>query len=255
MPDITRTLSILADGTPVTGFNHARLTGTDSVGLEPMPFTLRLWNLADSDYYLLSAAKRFSVLHGDSVLAAGDISDVFRHPVPEGRITEVIFSSGLSLWEAPVSLSVEAGVSVSETVRRILSASGTGAALLSFPGEDPVRTRGQAFFGRAAECVEEALSAAGARGCLTDAELCIVPSSGLPVSMTLSEADLTDAPVRTCSRLLVLRTRPTGWPLGKKISVSWKGERYEGLVTERSVDADNLEGNWQAELLIDLRYE
>lgn len=255
MPDITRSLSITADSTPLTGFNHARLTGADSVGLEPMPFTLRLWNLSDSDYYLLSAAKRVSVRHGDSVLATGTVSDVCRIPVPEGRITEVVFSAGLSLWEAPVSLSVEAGVSVSETVRRILSASGTGITLLSFPGNDPVRTRGQAFFGRAAECVAETLSAAGARGYLTDAGLCIVPASGLPVSMTLTEADLTDVPVRTGSNLLVLRTKPTGWPLGKRVAVSWKGERYEGLVTERSVDADNMEGSWQAELLIDLRYE
>ena len=255
MSDIIRSLSVIADNTPVTGFNHARLTGTDSVGLEPMPFTLRLWNLSDSDYYLLSAAKQVSVRHGDSVLAAGDISDVYRGVVPEGRVTEVVFSAGLSLWEAPVSLSVEAGVSVSETVRRILSASGAGMTLLSFPGNDPVRARGQAFFGRAAECVAEALSAAGARGYLTGAGLCIVPASGLPVSMALTEADLTDAPVRTGSRLLVLRTRPTGWPLGKRVSVSWKGERYEGLVAERSVDADNMEGNWQAELLIDLKYE
>ena len=191
MPDITRTLTITADGSPVTGFNHARLTGADSIGLEPMPFTMRLWNLSNSDYYMLSAAKRISVLHGDSVLAAGNISDVCRHSVLEGRITEVVFSAGLSLWEAPVSLSVETGVSVSETVRRILSASGTGIPLLSFPGADPIRTRGQAFFGRAAECIAEALSAAGARGYLTDAGLCVIPASGLPVSMALTVLQFT----------------------------------------------------------------
>ena len=150
MPDIVRSLSITVDGQPITGFNHARLTGVDSIGLEPMPFILQLWNLSDSDYYQLSAAKKISVRHDDSVLAAGDISDVFKRSVPEGMVTEVVFSAGLSLWEAPVSLSVEAGVSVSETVRRILSASGAGITLLSFPGEDPLRTRGQAFFGRAA---------------------------------------------------------------------------------------------------------
>ena len=234
----------------MTGFHHARLTGADSVGLYPMPFTLRLWNLADSDYLLLSAAKRLSVRHEASVLASGSISDVFLRTVPEGTVTEIVFSAGLRLWEAPVSLSVEAGVSVSETVRRILSASGTGIRLLSFPGEDPVRARGQAFFGRAAECIAEALSAAGAKGYLTDAGLCVVPSSGLPVSMTLSEADLTDSPAAAGNGLLVLRTKPAGWPLGKRISVTRKGERYEGLVTERSVDADNLEGNWQAELVL-----
>ena len=158
MNDLNRSLTILADGEPVTGFRHARLTGIDTIGLYPMPFTLRLWNLAESDYHLLSAAKEISVLHEDSVLAAGQVSDVCRGTVPEGTVTEVVISAGLPLWEAPVSLSVEAGVSVSETVRRILAASGTGIALLSFPGEDPVRSRGQAFAGRAAECIETALS-------------------------------------------------------------------------------------------------
>lgn len=255
MQDLSRKLTIIADNTPVTGFLHARLTGRDALGLSPMPFTLRLWNLSDSDYRLLSAAKKFSVRHNGSVLAAGSVSDVFRRSVPEGTLTEAVFAAGLSLWEAPVSLSVEAGVSVSETVRRILSASGTGIPLLSFPGADPVRTRGQAFFGRAAECAAEALSAAGARGYLTDAGLCVVPAGGLPVSMAFSPADLADPPAPAGDGLLLLRTRPAGWPLGKRVSIKWKDGFAEGLVLERSVDADNTEGNWQAELLVDLRYE
>ena len=203
--NLLRELAVTADGSPVASFNRACLSGTDSVGLYPMPFSLKIWNLSDSDYYLLSAAKEISVASGGSVLASGAVSDVYRSMAPEGAVTEVVFSAGLRLWEAPVSLSVEAGVSVSETVRRILSASGTGIPLLSFPGEDPVRTRGQAFLGRAAECVQEALSAAKARACITPSGLCVIPSSGLPVSMTLTEADLTDEPVRAGHRLLLLR--------------------------------------------------
>ena len=250
MADLSRTLEVTADGEPVTGFVRARLSGMDAVGLYPMPFTLRLWNLSASDFYLLSAAKQVSVMHGGSILAAGAVSDICRAAVPEGTVTEIVFSAGLPLWEARVSLTVEAGAKVSETVRRILASSGTGIALLSFPGDDPVRTRGQAFSGRAAECAEAALSAAKARCCLTPAGLCLIPSSGLPVSMELSGADLLSEPVRTGSRFLLLRTKVTGWPLGKNISVSWNGETAEGLVVERSIDADNTEGNWQAELLL-----
>ena len=253
MADLSRKLVVTADGEPVSSFVHARLNGMDAVGLYPMSFTLRLWNLSESDYYLLSAAKEVSVVHEESVLAAGTITDLCRGTVPEGTVTEVVFSAGIGLWEAPVSLTVEAGVTVSETVKRILAASGTGITLLSFPGENPVRTRGQAFSGRAAECVESALSAAKARCCLTPAGLCVIPASGLPVSMELSEADLIEAPVKTGIRLLLLRTKVTGWPLGKMVSVSWKGETTEGLVTERSIDADNVEGNWQAELIMRIR--
>ena len=252
---LNRSLSILVDGEPLEGSHHVRLTGTDAVGLYPMPFTLRLWNLSDPAYYLLSAAAEITVLHEDSVLAAGTVTDVCRQSVPEGTVTEVVFSAGIRLWEAPVSLSVEAGVSVSETVRRILAASGTGISLLSFPGADPVRTRGQAFSGRAAECVEEALSAAGAIACLTPAGLCVIPSSGLPVSMELTEEDLIDPPVRAGNGLLLLRTKVTGWLPGKRVSVKWDGETAEGLVTERAVDADNTEGKWQSEMVLKMNNE
>ena len=250
--DLSRSLSVCADGHPVSGFRRARLTGRDALGLYPMPFTLRLWNPADSAYNLISAAKEISVSSGDSVLASGHVSDVFRRTVPEGTVAEIVFAAGLSLWETPVSLGVEAGASVSETIRRILAASGTGVPLLSFPGPDPVRTRPQAFFGRAAECVEEALSAAGARCCLAPSGLCVIPAAGMPVSMELSDRDLYEAPIPVGRDLLLLRTRVTGWPLGKAVSVSWKGKSVRGLVVERGVDADNTEGNWQCELLIEV---
>ncbi len=252
MTDLSRELAVLADGGPLTGFTRARLTGRDALGLYPKPFTLRVWNLAEEAYLALAAARILSVRRGDSVLAAGTVTDVCRQTVPEGTVTEAVFSPGIRLWDAPVSLSTEAGLSVSETVRRILEVSGTGIPLLSFPGRDPVRTRGQAFCGRAAECVEEALSAAGAWGYLTDAGLCVVPGEGLPVSMALSADDLLDEPVAVGDGLLLLRTRVTGWPLGKMISVKWKDGSAEGLVLERSVDADTAEGNWQCELLMEL---
>ena len=253
MPDLSRELSVFADGEPITGFSHARLTGRDYIGLYPMPFTLRLWNLSEQERGLLSSAREISVLHDGSVLAAGIITDTCCETVPEGTVTETVFSAGIRLWESPVSLSVEAGVSVSETVRRILEASGTGIPLLAFPGEDPVRIRGQAFCGRAAECISSALSAAGARACLMPSGLCVIPASGLPESMALTEADMPDAPVRTGEKLMILHTRVTGWPLGKTVSVRWNGASAEGLVIGRSVDADNPEGNWLSELLIEVR--
>ena len=251
--NLNRELIVTADGNPVESFNRAALRGSDMLGLYPMPFTLKIWNLSESDYYLLSAAKEISVSSDGSILASGMISDVYWGMTQEGKVTEVIFSPVLPLWEAPVSLSVEAGVKVSETVRRILEASGTGISMLSFPGNDPVRTRGQAIFGRAAECVAEALSAASARSCLTAAGLCVIPPSSLPVSMELTEEDLIDEPIRAGDMLMTLKTKPTGWPLGKMVSVTWKGVTTTGLVIERSIDADNAEGSWQAELVLEVK--
>ena len=69
MTELTRILNVLADGEPVTGFRHARLTGRDALGLFPMPFTLRLWNLAEAEYYRLCAAKEIAVRYSISVCA------------------------------------------------------------------------------------------------------------------------------------------------------------------------------------------
>jgi hypothetical protein len=74
----------------------------------------------------------------------------------------------------------------------------------------------------------------------------------MPDSLVLTESDLMDEPVRV-GNLSILRTAPVGWPLGKQVSVTWKGQSLEGLVTERSVDADTMEGNWQSEMMIEVK--
>ena len=247
-----RTLTILADGEPVTGYARARLLGTERLGLYPSLFMLHLWNVAEEDYLALSRSREVTVLHDDVVLVSGSVSDAFRSRGKSGTEAHVAIAPGLKLWEAPVSLSVEAGVTVSETVRQLLEASGTGIQLLSFPGEDPVITRGQAFYGRAAECIEEALGKAGARCCLVPSGLCIVPKEGLPVSMVLTEEDLMDVPSFNCGGDMVLWTGPAGWTLGKGVRIVWEGEEYTGLVRERSFDLDTGDGPWRTELILEL---
>ena len=118
--------------------------------------------------------------------------------------------------------------------------------------DDPVRFRPQGFFGRAAECIHEALSAAGARGYLTGAGLAVVPREGLPVSGSLTDADLLEAPAFAGNGLWVLRTRPSGWTVGKKISVSWQSTALIGVITERALNLDAGEKEWEMELVIQL---
>ncbi len=128
-----RKLTVLTDGTPLAAECRFHLSGTARTGLYPCLFLLECRNLPDPEVYRLRNTKELSVLREDSCLASGRVSDVFRQTVPEGTVTAVAFSPGLSLWEAEISLTVPAGISVSVTVRRLLEASGTGIRLLSFP--------------------------------------------------------------------------------------------------------------------------
>ena len=253
MDNFVRKLSILADGEQVAYYGHVYLNGREAVGLYPMPYTLRLWNLPEDQYLFLSRAKYLSVEHEGSVLAAGDVADVFRYLTGEGTVTAVCFSLGLKLWEASVSLSLEAGKTVSETVQAILSATGTGISLLNFSGPDPLVLRGQAIFGRAAESLSLSLSAACARGYLVPAGLCVLPESDQPVSMVISEEDMLAAPEFPSGDLAVLRLKVAGWPIGKKIEVRWQERTFTGIVTERLVDADNHSGPWYSEVLVEMR--
>ena len=88
-------------------------------------------------YLLLSRAREVTVKHEEVVLLSGFVADVFRSRGKNGTETHAAVSPGLPLWEAVVSLDLEASASVSETVRRLLEASGTGIRLLAFPGADP----------------------------------------------------------------------------------------------------------------------
>ena len=269
MDSFNRTLSVFADGEPVTSSARTKLLGHEGLGLYPSLFMLNLLNLAEEDYLLLSRAREVEVRHGEVVLASGLVSDVFRNMKKNGTETHVAIAPGLALWEAVVSVDVEAGASVSETVRRLLEASGTGVQLLSFPGEDPVSTRGQAFFGRAAECIIEALSRNGRdgsvvpaehvtsrtvplfrRACLVPSGLCVIPREGLPVSMVLTEEDLTEPPFFTCGPELVLRTGPAGWTLGKHIEYRYGWAKGRGLIEERMLNLDTDDSTWMVELLV-----
>ena len=248
-----RELTVLADGSPFASGYRFRLSGTVSVGLFPSLFTLQAWNLTEKDYNKLAVSKELSVLRGDSCLAFGTVSDVFRRTVPEGRITVAAFSQGLDLWQATVSLSVEAGASVSETVRRLLEVSGTGIQLLSFPGEDPVLPRGQAYCGRAADCIADALTAVGARAFLVPAGLKIIPKDPLPATLHLTEKDLTDEPAFALGgKRMILSTTVTGFQPGEELTVSYNGGSAAGLILERLVEADTSAGPWITQLLVEV---
>ena len=251
-----RELTVLADGEPFAAGIRFRLSGNTAIGLFPSLFTLQAWNLAEKDYNRLASAKTLSVLRGDSCLAYGAVSDVFRRTVPEGTLTIAAFSLGLDLWEAPVSLSVEAGASISGTLSYLLASSGTGIQLLSFPGNDPVSSRGQAFFGRAAEEIVSVLSAAHARAYLVPAGLCVVPEDPLPATLHLTENDLTDLPmVADKGKKLILSTTVTGFQQGEEMTLEYEGIRYAGLILERMVEADTGPGPWETQLMIELHQE
>ena len=255
---INRSLSVTLDGEPMLFSGRIRLRGKDDLSLFPALFTLELWNLPEEMFLRLTRAREITVSHEDACLVSGGVRDVFRQGTEEGSLTSVSVSLGLELWEAPVSLTVPAGTSVSETVRQILSASGTGIPLLAFPGPDPVLPRRPSFFGRAAECIAEVLSVVSARAMLTPSGLMLVPPGGLPESVRITDADLMDTvsfaggALRGSRQVAVLSVTIAGWRPGQTVEVKQGNVSFRGIIVSRSVEADTASGPWKCELLCEV---
>ena len=253
MIGFVRSLTVTTDGEPLSFSGRVRLRGQDELSLFPALFTLEMWNLPEEAALRISRCRKIAVSHEGACLVSGSVSDVYRRAVPEGILTSVSISLGLDLWEARVSVHVSSGKTVSETVRAILSASGTGIPFLSKLDPDPVVSRGQSFFGRAAECVTVALTAAGCKPMLTPAGVMAVPQGGLPEPVRISEKDLTDAPVFAAGgKIMILSCTVAGWRPGQTVLVEYKSIQARGMVTSRSVDADTGAGAWKCEMMAEV---
>ncbi len=253
-----RSFEFMADDQPFSFSGRVHLSGKDDLSLYPSLFLAEFWNLPEEYFLLLSRARMLSVSNAGACLVSGQISDAFRRLTPEGTITSVAVSAGLDLWESEVSLTVEASVPVSEAVRRILADSGTGVGLLSLPSPDPVVQRPGSFFGRAAECVSVALSAAECCAVLTPSGIQAVPEKGLPVSYQITEKDLLEEPsfvggtAHGVLSRMILVANLAGWRPGQTVEVSCGNVHAAGIIQERSIEADTASGAWKSEMLVKL---
>ena len=281
MPMLNRSLTVTLDSEPFPFSGRMHLRGKDDLSLFPALFTLELWNLPEELFLRLSRCREIAVSHGDACLVFGRVSDVFRHPDQDGILTTAAISLGLDLWESVVSLTVPAGTTLSDTVRQILSASGTGIPLLAFPEQGDgfarstdvelrnrprrsVLPRGLSLFGRAAECIATVLtchferSEESPRAMLTPSGLMIVPPGGLPEAVQISDADLTDAVVfaggsiHGSRQLAVLSVSVSGWRPGQTVEVRQGSVSFRGIIISRSVDADTASGPWKSEMIVEV---
>ena len=256
--NLNRSLTVTLDGEPLSFSGRMHLEGKVTLSLFPALFTLEFWNLPEEMFLRLSRCREISVSHEDACLVSGRVWDVFRQGTEEGILTSVSVSIGLELWESVVSVAVPAGTALSDAVRRILDASGTGIPLLSGPDPDPVLSRGLSFFGRASECIASALSAASCRAMLTPSGVMVVSANGLSEGVHISDADLTDAPAFTggslhgSPSLMILSAAVSGWRPGQTAEVDYKDIHARGIITERSVDADTATGSWKCEMVVEL---
>ena len=245
-----RCLAVTVDGQTIAEGCRVELFGLSNLSLYPDLLSLRITNLSESSVNLLKQGKEISVYRGLSLVTGGDIQDVVQETVSDGVLTTVGFSFGTRFWEASVSLSLEAGMKASETIRHLLAASECGAQLLSFPEEDPVFARPQAFFGRLADAVDSVMSGVPGKACLVPGGVIVVPEHSENVDVEITEAEMVDEPEFLADRAVV-RTLPTGWPMGRRARVRYRGREFTGVIAYHELYADTADRLFQSELMIE----
>ena len=248
-PGPLRELRIFLGGREIARSCRMKLFLLESLSLLPALYSLNVVNLSESSEALVCAAASLEVRSGDSVLASGRVLSVCPRIQDGKRILSITFSPGMNLWQSTVSLSLAAGMSVSDTLREVLSASGSGVPLAAFLAEDKRMTRPQSFFGRTCDALRTLGRAVGARVWLSPAGLCVLDPSRQEPTLFLTEADYQGEPLFLPDRY-VLATQVRGWPLGTGLRFTWKGRGYQGLLAGRILNLDNAEGPWLSQVEI-----
>ena len=251
MPDFSRDLRLFADGAELAHGCRMTLTAGSALSLRPALHHLAVRDLSDSSAAFLSGAQRIEIRSGPSVIASGELSEALTHISGGKRITELVFSPGLSLWQSSVSLSMPGGTRVSDTIRSLLSASASGLSLAAFAAEDRILPQPQAFFGRTCDALALLAETAEADIWVSSAGVCVSGRSSGNPSFALPDSVLLSAPILTGSRLLVTTTM-MGWLIGSFVRVEWQGNAWEGRIVSSLIQADNKDGPWKSELELEV---
>ena len=248
-PSHLRSLRIFAEDQEIGAGCRISLEGEERLALRPGFYLLRVLDLSATAAARLIPSARVEVRSEDSVLASGTVTASRTHPEAGHSVTEATLIPARALWTAAVSASFPAGMSLRETARRLLEASGVGLPLAGFTGTDRILSRPQAYFGRLTDALSELAKAADAEVCVTPGGILFAGRADRAAALILTEADLLAAPEFT-GDAWILRTSMIGWPPGARLRVRWRDTELEGRILTRSVWADNGSGPWKTELLL-----
>jgi len=253
---ISRDLHLFAADAEIARGCRMMLIAHETLTLHPALHQLEILDLSDSSVSLLTGTNRIEVRSGNSVLAFGEMVDTVTQSISGKRQTSLIFSPGLSLWLSSVSLSVAAGMKISDTIRALLAEAGEDGAtfsLAAYTAEDMILSRPQAFFGRTCDALAMLAEMAGADAFLSPAGVCVsAPKTESKASaFEVPESALLSAPIQTEDRLLAV-TEMIGWPLGENLTITWQGVSRTGRLVSRLIQADTGDGPWKSELELEL---
>ena len=210
--------------------------------LMPDFFTVEIYNLSDADLSTLRDAAHLSVAgEKGSVMVDGEIEDVYFRSVESNRVTMISVSDGKSFWDATVEKTIASGASIQTAIRNVVDSIPIGSIL----AQDAFLARGQTFSGRQAEAVRMMAKSLNARAFVAHGTLHIVEKGKTEYQLDIDPNEVIIEP-KIAQGIMVLKTIVRGYPVG--IIAQYGGSEYR--LAAQSIDADNMNGAWDTELLL-----
>ena len=245
-----RVLRVTVDGREIAADHRVRLRGKSTMTVFPDPWTIGIYGLTDEDLATLRRGAEVRVLGpGDTLLCAGPPADILQRS-DEGRdVTQILLMEGEALWQSTVTLDVHAGATVEQTVRALLSRCSAPSPLAACPSLPATIPRGQTFFGRTVDALDELARAADCRGWVwRDAFWMTRIGEGIPRA-TIREDDLLRPP-ESMTGALTCSTRMIGLQTGQLVRLETDTRRGIYRLAAQTIDADTHAGAWDCLLTL-----
>ena len=237
-----RPLKVQADNRYIAADNRIRIKGRANMTMMPDFFTVEIYNLSDEDLSIVRDAKMLSVFgEKDSMMIYGEIEDIYFRSADANRIATICVSDGKTFWESTVEKTIASGASVETAIRNIVDSIAIGSIL----AQDAFLMRGQTFSGRQADAVRMMAKTMNARAFVAHNTLHVVEKGKTEWQIDIDEDEVITDP-QYAEGVVALKTIVRGYPVG--IIAKYGGVEYR--IAAQSMDADNMRGNWDSELIL-----
>lgn len=244
-----RQLGVYVDGERIAEDLRIRLKGRATISLKPDLWVVDIFELSREHYDMLQDGKEIQVTgEDDSVLCQGTIDEVYVHTEDGKEITSVSVADGINFWESFVNLSLGPGNDIDKTIRYIVSRCSSPVKITNIISKNQVLVRGQVFQGRTVQYVQDLAKSINARAFLNRNSLSIlnrrVQSTVIDMQTGDEIASMAYSNGMVVARLTVMK----GYQIGQMVLLPDTISKFRLIC--QSVEADNLKGSWQTDLIL-----
>ena len=240
MTNESRPLILEAGGVQIADGARIRVRGSAAMNLMPNCYFVDVYGLTGYDMAEMTRKVQISV-YGEynGLLLTGELEDIYAHSEALARITTLVVSDGMSFWQTPVSRTLKAGATVSQTARALLK----DVVPMGYNAKDFKILRGQTYTGRLADQIAMLAKSVDARVYFLNGSVQFTGKNRTTDITELPEDEIVNRPGEA-DGVLSVETIAKGYSVGRGYSVY--GRPYR--LIRQTYDLDNWQGAWKSEL-------